>query len=319
MMRCVSLVVLAAACWASPAAGPAEPGRADGLQLELAASQQEIATLKRRLQEVIEERDDAALARAALEAKIQELEAAAIAAPPSPAAAAPPPRRRVPDASKTYAITLGSWPQRGPADAKVTIVFVHDYTCPYCDRARATLEELFKKYGRDLRVVYRPIVIRPQQSTPSALAACAAGRQRGYGRLEPLLWDKGFKARNYDTDATAPDGSTLSCWLAPGGCPVVEGLATEAGLDVRRFRADLPACEAEVRASIAELSGFGVNSTPSFFINGRYLAGAMPIEHFAALIDEEQRRAEERIRRGTPRGRYYREWVIARGEQTLGP
>jgi hypothetical protein len=69
-------------------------------------------------------------------AKIQELEAAAIAAPPPPPP--PPPRRRVPDASKTYAIALGRWPQRGPADAKVTIVFVHDYSCPYCDRARAT-------------------------------------------------------------------------------------------------------------------------------------------------------------------------------------
>jgi protein-disulfide isomerase len=317
MLRLALVAVLATACWSS-ARKPADPGRADRLQLELAASQQELATLKRRLQEVTDERDDAIAARDALEAKIRALEAAASAASPTPSRP-PPPRRREPDRSKTYAIAIAGWPQRGPADAKVTMVFVHDYACPYCERSRATIDDLIKQYGKDLRVVYRPIIIRPQQSTASALAACAAGRQHGFDRLEPLLWEKGFKNRSYDVDATAPDGSTQRCWLAPAGCPVVLGLATEAGLDVGRLKADMRACDAVVHDSMAELSALGVNATPSFFINGRFLSGAQPIGQFSTLIDEEKRKAEERIRRGTKQARYYQDWVLARGETTLGP
>ncbi len=317
MVRCVLVVVLVAACWSSNAGKPADPGQAERAQLELATSRQEIATLKRRLQERTGERDEAVARVAALEARIRELEAMASTAPPPPPP--PPPRRREPDAAKTYAVALGNWPQRGPADAKVTMVFVHDYSCPYCERSRATIDDLLRQYGKDLRVVYRPYVIRPRQSMASALAACAAGRQRRYDKLEPLLWDKGFKARNYDVDATAPDGSTQSCWLVPAGCPVVLGFATDAGLDVGRFKADMPSCEADVQDSMRELSALAVNATPSFFINGRYMSGAQPIDRFATLIDEEKLKAEERIRRGTPRARYYQEWVIARGETTLGP
>ena len=71
--------------------------------------------------------------------------------------------------------------------------------------------------------------------------------------------------------------------------------------------------------SATELSALGVNATPSFFINGRYMAGAQAIERFSALIDEEKLAADERIRKGTPKARYYQAWVIARGEKTLGP
>jgi protein-disulfide isomerase len=313
MKRMVLVSVLAAACWSSQPARTADPAEVERLSRALAASQQEVATLKRQLREATAARDEAAT----LEAKIKALEAS-LAAPP-PASPAAPVRRSGPDAAKTYAIELGSWPQRGPADAKVTIVFVHDYACPYCEKSRATLDDLVKKYGKDLRIVYRPIIIRPRQSAPSALAACAAGRQKRYDKLEPLLWEKGFHARNYDTDATAPDGTTQSCWLAPAGCPIVIGFATEIGLDLRRFKADMQSCDAVVHDSMAELTALGVAATPTFFINGRYTAGAQPIEQFATLIDEEKLKAEQRIRQGTPKARYYQEWVLARGEKTLTP
>jgi len=314
MTRIALVAVLATACWSSSNRG-ADPAEVERLRRELAASQQEVATLKGRLRE--------ASAKIAaideLDVRYRALEAAASARPPSAPPPPPPPRPSGPDAAKTYAIALGNWPQRGPADAKVTMVFVHDYACPYCEKSRATLDDLVKKYGKDLRIVYRPIIIRPKQSAPGALAACAASRQGKYGKLEPLLWDKGFQARNYDVDATAPDGTTQRCWLAPAGCPVVLGFATEAGLDLGRFKADMPSCEVEVQDSMRELTAIGVASTPSFFINGRFMSGAQPIEQFSTLIDEEKLKAEERIRRGTPKARYYQEWVLARGEQPPAP
>lgn len=320
MRRILLVAVLVAGCWSTqPSRGavPAEPAEIERLQRELADSRQEVAALKRRLRQVTEERDPGGT----LAARLDKLDTTLHAPPPPPPPPppAPPPQRVGPDAAKTYAISLGHWPQRGPADAKVTMVFVHDYACPYCAKSRATLDELGKLYGKDLRIVYRPILIRPQRSKPSALAACAAARQKKYDKLEPLLWDKGFQAQNYDVEATAPDGTPQHCWLVPDGCPIVLGFATEAGLDVNRLKADMPSCEAELSDSIRELSAFGVNATPTFFINGRYVQGAQPIEQFTALIDEERLKADERIRKGTPKARYYQEWVLTRGETSLGP
>jgi protein-disulfide isomerase len=320
MTRFALVAVLMAACWSS-ANKTTEPGKTDQLQADLAARDEEIATLKRRLKEVTAERDEAVAYRNDLQTRLREIDArlANVAAPPPSPTPAPPPRRYGPDPAKTYAVTLAGWPQRGPADAKVTLVFVHDYTCPYCERSRATLDDLQKKYGKDLRIVYRPILIRPKQSQASALAACAAGRQNKYDALEPLLWDKGFKAQNYDTDVTLPDGSTQRCWDALGGCPILIGFAQEAGLDIRRFRSDMQSCDATLQQSVSEMSALTVASTPSFFINGRYMSGMQQIDPFVALIDEEKRKADERIRKGTPKARYYQEWVISRGETKATP
>ncbi len=315
MVRFVIAAVLATGCW-SQTTRTADRDRAERLQAELAAAQEKVEILERRLAQAARERDDAVAERAALEARLAELETPAGAVPSRPP---PPPPRPGPDPAKTYSIALGKWPQRGPADAKVTLVFVHDYACPHCERSRATLDDLLKKYGKDLRIVYRPYIVYPQRSAPSALAACAAARQNKYDKLEPLLWDKGFKAHNYDVSYTAPDGTTQPCWTGPTGCPVVTGFARDAGLDVRRFEADLPACDAEVKDSMKELTALGVMATPTFYINGRYLSGGQPMEQYVPVIDEEKRKADERIRKGTPKARYYQEWVVAKGEKTLGP
>jgi len=68
-----------------------------------------------------------------------------------------------------------------------------------------------------------------------------------------------------------------------------------------------------------ELQMFGVAATPSFFINGRFMSGAMPIENFSALIDEELAKAEARIAQGTPKRRYYQQWVLDEGLKSLTP
>ena len=65
--------------------------------------------------------------------------------------------------------------------------------------------------------------------------------------------------------------------------------AREVGLDMKRFGDDLvsPQTKAVVDADIAEVKSLGINGTPAFFVNGRYLSGAKPFEDFATLIDAE--------------------------------
>lgn len=220
------------------------------------------------------------------------------------------PTRVEPDKSKTYAITLGDAPQEGPADAKVTIVDCYDYACPYCERTRETLSQLRQRYGSQLRIVHRPYVVHPQTATAAALAACAADRQHKFAAMDKLLWEKGFKERKFDS---------MSCVSTPDQCNVVWGFAKNIGLDMRRFQADMVACGASVQVGQGELTSFKVGATPTFWINGRFMSGAQPLDSFAALIDEELTKANARIQQGAKASTYYQQYVVALGEKRVDP
>jgi protein-disulfide isomerase len=234
-------------------------------------------------------------------------------------AAAPRPQRAEPDRAKTYAVPVDGDAVDGPADAKVTLVKAYDYACPYCEKVRDTMDDLRKKYGNDLRIVFKQYVVHPQVATASALAVCAANKQGKFLQMDQLLWDKGFKARQFDKDAGAEAGGQAQrCWESAAGCPIVLGFAQELGLNADKFKADMKGeCQALIQKDQRELQALAVSATPSFFVNGRFLAGAMPIENFVTLIDEELKKANERIQAGTPAASYYQQVVLDKGLKTV--
>jgi len=235
------------------------------------------------------------------------------------------PQRQEPDRAKTYAVPVDNDAFEGPADAKITLVKAYDYACPYCEKVRPTMAELRQKYGNDIRIVSKQMVVHPNNAMAGALAFCAANEQGKAKQMDDLIWDEGFKQRKLDNSAVqaaekggaaAPGGK---CWDQPGGCELVVGYATKLGLDMDKFKADMKGkCQQVVQKDMKDLQQLGVGATPSFFVNGRFLSGAMPVENFSALIDEELKKANERIQQGTPAAEYYQQWVVAKGQKTLG-
>jgi protein-disulfide isomerase len=234
-------------------------------------------------------------------------------------AAAPRPQRVEPDRQKMYSMPIEGDPFDGPADAKVTLVKAYDYACPYCEKVRDTMDELRKRYGNDLRIVFKQFVVHPQTATAPALAFCAAAKQGKFLQMDQLLWDKGFKARQFDKDAQAEaGGQTQRCWESTAGCPIVVGFAQELGLNVDKFKADMKGeCQALIQKDQRDLQALGVGATPSFFVNGRFMSGAMPIDNFAALIDEELKKANEKIASGVPAASFYQQVVVEKGLKQL--
>jgi protein-disulfide isomerase len=232
-----------------------------------------------------------------------------------PGAAAPQRAPRPePDRAKTYSMPVDGDPFDGPADAKVTLVKAYDYACPYCERVRDTMDELRKKYGNDLRVVYKQFVVHPQVATAGALAFCAASKQGKAHEMDAALWDKGFKQHQFDKDAEGGQ----KCWESAAGCPVVLGFAKELGLNEDKFKADMKECQPVIQKDMRELQALGVGATPSFFVNGRFMSGAMPLENFQQLIDEELKKANETIQKeGIPAAQFYQKVVVERGQKTL--
>ena len=168
----------------------------------------------------------------------------------------------------------------------MTIVAFSDFQCPYCNKVNKTLDSLVEVYGQDLRIVFRnrPLNFHPQ-ARPAAKAALAAHRQGQFWAMHDKLFDDqmGLKGDIY------------------------RKFAEELGLDLERFDADFADDELErmIREDELLAAKFGANGTPAFFINGRFLNGAQPINAFKAIIDEELADAKKLVDGGTPRSEVF--------------
>lgn len=164
------------------------------------------------------------------------------------------------------------------------------------------------------------LVVHPRNAMAGALANCAAGRQGKHKEMDNLIWDKGFNQRQLDmSDVPAAEGGgqPQKCWDTADGCKYVVSYAQELQLDVNKFKADMKDCQAIVQTDMRDLQKLMVSATPSFFINGRFISGAVPIDNFTAVIDEELKKANERIAQGTPAAQYYQTWVVEKGLKSV--
>ncbi len=160
-------------------------------------------------------------------------------------------------------------PSIGPDNAPVTIVEFGDFQCPYCQAwYQQTFSQLMADYTGKIRFVYRdlPLPSHPE-SLPAAEAADCAGEQNAYWKFHDDLFSGQYA-------------------LGRAG---YEQYAADLGLDTAAFTACLDdhRYQAEVKADAADAARLGLNGTPSFVINGRILIGALPLEDFKAIIDEE--------------------------------
>jgi protein-disulfide isomerase len=200
--------------------------------------------------------------------------------PPAPPAAARP------AALEVYKVPLGDSPGRGGSKPRVTVVVFSEFQCPFCARVTPTLEQLLKSYGDDVRVVFkhRPLPFH-ERALPAALAAEAAREQGKFWEMHDKLF--------------ANQGAL--------GAAELERYAVELGLDLARWKAAMAGGRARIDADAALADQLAVNGTPTFFINGRPLVGAQPLAKFKALVDEELKRGDEKLKLGVARAALYGE------------
>jgi protein-disulfide isomerase len=196
------------------------------------------------------------------------------------------------DDKTVYKVPVASHdPQKGPADALVTVVVFSDYQCPFCSRVEPTLTALAQKYGNDLRIVWKdnPLPFH-QDATPAAILALEAfdqGKDKKFWEAHDLLFQNQRALSRAD----------------------LEGYAKQLGLSERKVKAALD--ENKHKNTIEEdqalAKQLGASGTPSFFINGRSLRGAQPQPAFEKLIDEELAKAKAKVQGGTSKAKVYEE------------
>ncbi|MEJ2758710.1 MAG: thioredoxin domain-containing protein [Anaerolineales bacterium] len=162
-------------------------------------------------------------------------------------------------------------PYLGSENAPVTIVEFSDYECPYCQRYHSeTFDQIMNTYGDQIHYVFKdlPLSSIHPDAVPAANAAHCADEQDDFWTYHKLLFSGQL-------------GLSDDAYLA---------YADSLGLDMDAFAT----CLAENRYVDVVMEDTSVLtainaplSTPTFFINGQYVAGAQPFSTFAQLIDAE--------------------------------
>ncbi len=182
----------------------------------------------------------------------------------------------------------------GPKDALITLVVFSEFQCPFCKKLEPTLEALMIRYQGKIRRVFKHMPLPfHKDAEPAAKAAICAQQQGKFWEMHDSLFE----------DQQRLDEASL------------RNRASVIGLNLVKFDKCLvaPATEARMKADMALAGEVTARGTPNTFINGRKLTGAKPIEDFAAVIDEELKRAQQKLADGVKPTALYDE-LIKEGE-----
>jgi protein-disulfide isomerase len=190
--------------------------------------------------------------------------------------------------SPSEMISLQNRPLRGTPDAKVTIVNFDDLECPYCARMH---EQLFPatldRYKGLVKFFYKdyPLVeIHPWAMHSAVNANCLAEQS------PEAYWKFVDYVHSHGSDVTGPSKDVHEAEKT------LDKLARDEGQRSKLDQPKLDACivkqdDSAVRASMKQGDSLGVNGTPTLFINGERISGALPQPELWIAIDRALREA----------------------------
>ncbi len=178
-------------------------------------------------------------------------------------------------------IDVNGRPTRGAKSAKVVVVNFDDFECPYCAAMHQTLfPELLKEYGDRVIFIYKdyPLAeIHPWAIHAAVDANCLAAQDTD------AYWDfaDNIHANKREVDNEKTSGARFEA---------IDKMAMLQGQKHNVDVAKLQACvktqnDDAVKASMKEADGIGVNATPTLFINGQKIDGAVPVSEIRAALD----------------------------------
>lgn len=179
-------------------------------------------------------------------------------------------------------IDLTGRPRRGSKDAKVVVVNFDDLQCPFCSSMHRTLfPELLKEYGDRVAFVYKdfPLVEIHPWATHAAVNASCLAAQNG-----EAFWDFADYLHANQGEINSEKGRDNQ-FAALDRLTVTQG--QKHNLDSAKLLSCIKAQnEDTVKASEKEASSLGVSATPTMFINGQEIDGAVPVTQLRTALDQ---------------------------------
>jgi protein-disulfide isomerase len=178
-------------------------------------------------------------------------------------------------------IDVSGRPTRGAKASKVVVVNFDDFECPFCSRMHQTLfTQILKEYGDRVTFIYKdyPLVEIHPWATHAAVDANCLAAQSG-----DAYWDFAdyIHANQHEVSNEKTPGARLE---ALDKLTMLQG--QKHTLDVVKLQSCIKAQdESAVKASMKEAEAIGVEATPTLFISGEKIDGAVPIGQVRAALD----------------------------------
>ena len=168
-------------------------------------------------------------------------------------------------------ITAENAPVRGASTAAVTLIEYADYECPYCQQIQPVVSKLEADYKGRIAFAYKDVPLPMHaHAQKAAEAAHCAGAQGKYWEYHDLL----FATKQYDLAQLKEHARTLK----------LDGKAFDQCLDSG-------AQAGRIKITADEAQSIGLPGTPGFFVNGRFVNGAVDYQILQQIIEEELRAA----------------------------
>lgn len=174
-------------------------------------------------------------------------------------------------------VEVGNAPLFGKTNAPVTIVEFSDFQCPFCSRAAETVTELKKKYSGKVKLAFKHFPLPMHRDARPAAEASMCVNEQGaekFWKFHDLVFKNQDKL----------------------GASNLEKYAKDAGADPKKFNECISSKKysSNIQKDVEYGEKIGVKSTPTFFINGQLVSGAVPLETFSEVIDEELAEAKNK-------------------------
>jgi protein-disulfide isomerase len=171
-------------------------------------------------------------------------------------------------------------PSRGAKASKVVVVNFDDFQCPFCARMHQELfPEIFKEYGDRVTFIYKdfPMEMHPWAMHAAVDANCLAAQN------SDAYWDFAdyIHANQHEVSNEKTPGARLE---ALDRLTMLQG--QKHNLDVAKLQSCVKAQdESAVKASVKGADAVGVDATPTLFVNGEKIDGAVPPREVRAALD----------------------------------
>jgi len=165
-------------------------------------------------------------------------------------------------------IAIGGAPERGPKDARITLVEFSDFECPYCAQAVGEIDAILKAFPKDVRLVFKQYPLEMHKhAIMAAEAALAANDQGKFWEMHDRLFANG---RDLSTET-------------------IGAIAHNVGLDMTRFTRDMESHRflKAVQADVAQGDKLGIFGTPSLFIDGKPYRGPVVMTLLKPILEAE--------------------------------
>lgn len=189
-------------------------------------------------------------------------------------------------AERMSKIDVQGRPVRGNPDAKVTIVNYDDYQCPFCSRMHTTLtQDILSQYGDKVKVIYKdyPLPMHPWAKRAANDANCLAKEN------PQAFWEFADYVHAHQREITGDkDLAKSSAELDR----ITMDFGQKHGANVAQLQACIKNQSDDVlKASMREAESMGVQATPTMFINGERLEGAVDPDEVRAVINAQLKEA----------------------------